>query len=76
MSVSPSRDTVSSPPSSVTGSTISSDAVTISYARARHPPVLFVDSTSDQQVCLDGFREMKARLAEVGSPDVVCRSPT
>lgn len=41
---------------------------TISYARARHPPLLFVDSTGDQQVCLDGFRRMRARMAEVGSP--------
>jgi acetyl esterase/lipase len=41
---------------------------TISYARARHPPLLFIDSTSDQQVCLDSFRRMKARMAEVGSP--------
>lgn len=41
---------------------------TISYARASHPPLLFVDSTGDEQVCLDGFRRMKARMAEVGSP--------
>jgi dipeptidyl aminopeptidase/acylaminoacyl peptidase len=41
---------------------------TISYARARHPPLLFVDSTGDEPVCLDGFRRMKARMAEVGSP--------
>lgn len=41
---------------------------TISYARAHHPPLLFVDSTGDQQVCLDGFRKMKVRMAEVGSP--------
>jgi hypothetical protein len=41
---------------------------TISYARAHHPPLLFVDSTGDQQVCLDSFRRMKARMAAVGSP--------
>jgi acetyl esterase/lipase len=41
---------------------------TISYARARHPPLLFVDSTGDEKVCLDGFHKMKARMAEVGSP--------
>jgi acetyl esterase/lipase len=40
----------------------------ISYARAHHPPLLFIDSTGDQQVCLDGFRKMKARMAAVGSP--------
>jgi hypothetical protein len=41
---------------------------TITYARAQHPPLLFVDSTGDEQVCLDGFHRMKARMAEVGSP--------
>jgi acetyl esterase/lipase len=40
---------------------------TISYARADHPPMLFVDSTGDETICLDGFREMRARLAQVGS---------
>lgn len=40
----------------------------ISYARAHHPPLLFVDSTGDEQVCLDSFRRMKARMAAVGSP--------
>ncbi len=41
---------------------------TISYARGHHPSLLFIDSTGDQPVCLDGFRRMKARMAEVGSP--------
>ncbi|HLK90651.1 MAG TPA: alpha/beta hydrolase [Polyangia bacterium] len=41
---------------------------TISYARAQHPPMLFVDSTGDERVCLDGFRRMRTRMAEVGSP--------
>jgi hypothetical protein len=39
----------------------------ISYARAKHPPLLFVDSTGDQPVCLDGFHSMKARMTEMGS---------
>lgn len=41
---------------------------TISYARAQHPPLLFVDSSGDEPVCLDGFRRMRARMAEMGSP--------
>jgi acetyl esterase/lipase len=41
---------------------------TLSYARAHHPPLLFVDSTGDEQFNLDGFRKMKTRMAEVGSP--------
>ncbi len=41
---------------------------TISYARAGHPPLLFVDSTGDEKLCLDGFRRMKARMTEIGSP--------
>ncbi|MGO9835785.1 MAG: alpha/beta hydrolase [Polyangiaceae bacterium] len=41
---------------------------TISYARARHPSLLFVDTTGDEKVCLDGFHAMKARMAEMGSP--------
>jgi acetyl esterase/lipase len=41
---------------------------TISYARPHHPPLLFVDSTGDQPVCLEGFRRMKTRMTEVGSP--------
>jgi acetyl esterase/lipase len=40
----------------------------ITYARARHPALLFVDSTGDEKVCLDGFHAMKTRMAEVGSP--------
>jgi hypothetical protein len=40
----------------------------ISYARARHPALLFVDSTGDEKVCLDGFHTIKTRMAEVGSP--------
>jgi pimeloyl-ACP methyl ester carboxylesterase len=44
---------------------------TTSYVRARHPPLLFVDSTGDEQVCLDSFHRMKARdagIARVRSP--------
>jgi len=40
----------------------------ISYARARHPSLLFVDSTGDEPVCLDGFHAMRTRMAEMGSP--------
>ncbi|HYQ18581.1 MAG TPA: hypothetical protein VEQ58_22550, partial [Polyangiaceae bacterium] len=40
----------------------------IAYARPEHPPLLFVDSTGDAAVCRDAFRQMKARLATVGSP--------
>jgi len=39
----------------------------ISYARADHPPMLFVDSTNDEAVCLDGFRQMQTRLTAAGS---------
>ena len=39
----------------------------ISYARADHPSMLFVDSTGDEAVCLDGFRHMRKRLAQAGS---------
>jgi hypothetical protein len=39
---------------------------TISYARADHPPLLFLDSSGDEAVCLDGFRSMKTRMTEVG----------
>ena len=41
---------------------------TISYARAQHPRLLFLDSTGDAQVCRDAFRQMKARMTELGSP--------
>jgi len=41
---------------------------TISYARAQHPRLLFLDSSNDEQVCLDAFRALKARMANVGSP--------
>lgn len=41
---------------------------TISYARPRHPPLLFVDSTGDEQVCLAGFHRLKERMAALGSP--------
>ena len=36
---------------------------TISYVEADPPPMLFVDSTGDEAVCLDGFRRMRALLA-------------
>jgi acetyl esterase/lipase len=39
----------------------------ITFARADHPPLLFVDSTGDDAVCLDGFRNMRARFADVGA---------
>ncbi len=41
---------------------------TISYARERHPPLLFIDSTGDEPFNLEGFRRMRTRMAEVGSP--------
>jgi acetyl esterase/lipase len=41
---------------------------TVSYARAQHPRLLFVDSTGDAQVCRDAFRDMKARMTALGSP--------
>ena len=41
---------------------------TISYARPDHPRLLFLDSTSDERVCQDAFRDMRTRLAAVGSP--------
>src|SRR6185503_15980653 len=41
---------------------------TISHARARHPPLLFVDSKGDDPMCLDGFHKMKARMAALHSP--------
>jgi acetyl esterase/lipase len=40
----------------------------ISFARAQHPPLLFVDSSGDEEVCLQGFRAMKTRMAEATSP--------
>jgi acetyl esterase/lipase len=41
---------------------------TISYARAEHPRLLLIDSTDDEKVCRDGFRQMKERMTAVGSP--------
>jgi dipeptidyl aminopeptidase/acylaminoacyl peptidase len=41
---------------------------TISYARAEHSRLLFIDSTDDAKVCRDAFHQMKARMAAVGSP--------
>ncbi len=41
---------------------------TLSYARREHPRLLFLDSTGDVPVCRDGFRDMKARMAALGSP--------
>ncbi len=40
---------------------------TTSYARADHPPMLFVDSSGDEPVCLDGFHELRPRFARAGS---------
>lgn len=39
----------------------------ISYARADHPSMLFVDSSGDEAVRLDSFRHMRERLALAGS---------
>ncbi len=39
----------------------------IAYARADHPPMLFVDSTDDEAMCLEGFRQMQTRLGAAGS---------
>jgi arylformamidase len=47
----------------------------ISYARATHPPLLVVDSTGDEPVCRDAFRQMKARMAAVGSPATFVELP-
>jgi len=41
---------------------------TISYARAQHPRLLFLDSTDDEKVCRDAFQELKARMKNAGSP--------
>jgi hypothetical protein len=41
---------------------------TVSYVRREHPRLLFLDSTNDERVCRDAFREMRARMAAVGSP--------
>ena len=40
----------------------------ISYVRPDHPRLLFLDSTDDEKVCRNAFRDMRARLAAVGSP--------
>jgi hypothetical protein len=40
----------------------------IAYVRAEHPRLLLIDSTDDVKVCRDGFHQMKARMAAVGSP--------
>jgi acetyl esterase/lipase len=48
---------------------------TISHARAHHPPLLFVDSTGDEPVCLDGFRRMKEVMAKAGSPAAFVELP-
>jgi acetyl esterase/lipase len=40
----------------------------ISYARAGHPPLLFVDSTGDEKVCLDGFHTMRTHMSDMASP--------
>ncbi|HEY1532927.1 MAG TPA: alpha/beta hydrolase [Polyangiaceae bacterium] len=41
---------------------------TISYARAQHPRLLFIDSTGDVPVCRDAFQHMKARMTALSSP--------
>jgi arylformamidase len=40
----------------------------VSYARALHPALLFIDSTGDERLCLDQFHRMKARMEGQGSP--------
>ena len=40
----------------------------ISYARAQHPRLLFMDSTGDEELCRESFHRMQARMAAVGSP--------
>jgi arylformamidase len=40
----------------------------ISYVRHDQPRLLFLDSTNDEKVCRDAFRDMRARAAAVGSP--------
>jgi acetyl esterase/lipase len=39
----------------------------ISFARAEHPPLLFVDSTDDAPLCREEFMRMRARMREAGS---------
>jgi acetyl esterase/lipase len=39
----------------------------IAFASAQHSPLLFIDSTGDEPVCLDGFRKMRSRFADAGS---------
>jgi acetyl esterase/lipase len=41
---------------------------TISYARPDHLPLLIVDSSGDERVCIEGFHKMKARMLEARSP--------
>jgi acetyl esterase/lipase len=40
---------------------------TASYARADHPPMLFVDSSGDEPVCIDGFHRMRELFSRAGS---------
>jgi acetyl esterase/lipase len=37
----------------------------ISFVGREHAPLLFVDSTSDEPICLDGFRAMRSRFTGV-----------
>jgi acetyl esterase/lipase len=39
----------------------------ISFVPGDHPSMLFVDSTNDDAVCLDGFHAMRARMREAKS---------
>ena len=48
---------------------------TLTFARARHPRLLFVDSSGDEKMCLDAFHAMRARMAEVGSPATFVELP-
>ncbi|HTQ04404.1 MAG TPA: alpha/beta hydrolase [Polyangiaceae bacterium] len=41
---------------------------TVTYARARHPRLLVMDTTGDAAVCRDAFRQLKKRCGELGSP--------
>jgi acetyl esterase/lipase len=47
----------------------------VTYARALHPPLLFVDSTGDQKLCLDAFRAMRWRMRQAASPAAFVELP-
>jgi acetyl esterase/lipase len=47
----------------------------MTYARPLHPPLLFVDSTGDEKLCLDSFRAMRWRMRQAGSPATFIELP-